>query len=276
MVVAEQIRVADEAWVALALLHKAYPDRAGFTAREITDKLRSAGISPELRPGLMAHIYQHNVANVPPNSARYRMFYRLPDHTFRLFRPGDDWHPARSGKTCPNRAELPGRYHELLEWYEREYCRGGPAPAAEDPILRMLGVGKHIWESESGDAFVARERAAWDAEAPGAELPVPPVVERLTARTTPGLDEVWRRVVEHEREVFHTKTGLPFTYEVESGSGLWFVREGKRINKRLWRGELEKAIGRCPLGKVTDVSDCFDPSYVYALLMDRRIRGNDW
>ncbi len=77
-------------------------------------------------------------------------------------------------------------------------------------------------------------------------------------------------------KLFHTVRGLPFTYQLDGNSGLWFFREGKRINKRLSRTDFSKAVERCPLKKVTDTSDCFDPSYLFALLDDERIRRNDW
>lgn len=170
----ERIRVADEAWIALALLHREHPDRESFTAKEIMDRIRSARLSSELRSGLQVHIYLHNVANLPPNSAQYRMFYRLENRTYRLFRPGDDWHPARSGKIRPDPAELPAEYRHLIDWYEKEYSRGGSGQFVEDPVLLMRGVGKHLWEAEGSDAFIARERAAWEAEAPDPDPTVSP------------------------------------------------------------------------------------------------------
>jgi hypothetical protein len=32
----------------------------------------------------------------------------------------------------------------------------------DDPVLQMLGVGKELWVDESGEEFIARERASWD------------------------------------------------------------------------------------------------------------------
>src|SRR5438477_13159671 len=114
-----QVRVADEAWIALALLHHNDLGQESFTAREILDRVKAEKVNTELRPGIQAHIYLHNVANVAPNSARYRMFYREANDTYRLFRPRDDFHPARRGKTKPAREEVPATYHYLLDWYER-------------------------------------------------------------------------------------------------------------------------------------------------------------
>ena len=119
-----------------------------------------------VRAGVQVHIYLHNVANLPPNSATYRLFYKLPDGTYRLFRPGDDAHPARKGKITPALTDLPPQYHDLLGWYEQVYCRQASASRLEsDPVLEMLGVGQELWAEESGDEFVARERRGWE-EAP--------------------------------------------------------------------------------------------------------------
>jgi hypothetical protein len=192
------------------------------------------------------------------------MFYRLDDGTYRLFRPGDTFHPARGGRTAPHPAGLPEQYHDLLAWYERDYCgQPGGASSSDDPVLLMLGVGQELWAEESGDAFVARERRAWE-ESPA----LPGSVASLEER-------VWSRLVEHQGETFRTVRDLPFQHQLE-GNGIWIFREGKRINQRLSRGDVEKAIARCPLEKVTEVSDCRNPSYLFGLLTDRRIRGEDW
>src|ERR1700734_3768064 len=132
----KSVRVADEAWLALALLQYEHPNRDSFSAREILDRVKVEQVHPELRPGVQVHIYLHNVANAEPNSAKYRMFYKLGDDTYRLFRPTDAAHPARRGKTFPHRDELPKKYHYLLDWYEREYCGQQSAIRDEDdPIL---------------------------------------------------------------------------------------------------------------------------------------------
>ena len=159
---AKHIRVADEAWLALALLHQERPETESFTAREIMERLRAERVTPELRPGLQAHIYLHNVANLEPNSARYRMFYRLPGDTYRLFRSGDRAVPARRGKIKPKREELPEKYHYLLDWYDQTYSGNEIAVKEEDdPILQMRGLGKEIWAGTDADEYVRSLRADW-------------------------------------------------------------------------------------------------------------------
>jgi len=159
-----KILVADEAWVALALLHQKFPLRESFSPKEILDQVRGEHASPKLRPGVKIHIHQHNVANTEPNPARQRMFYRLEDDTLRLYRPGDPAHPLRKGKMVPKRSELPEKYHYLLDWYERDYCKRKSAapPLREDAILQMWGLGKEIWKGIDADEYVRSLREDLD------------------------------------------------------------------------------------------------------------------
>jgi hypothetical protein len=166
MVTAEKIiRVADETWLGLALLHREHPEKESFTAREILDRVKAEQASPELRPGVQPHIYLHNIANREANPASYRMFYRLPDDSIRLFRPGDQAHPSRKGKTMPAREALPEQYHDLLDWYQQEYCvKESTMREEDDPILQMRGVGKEIWADTSADEYVRNLRSNWYGE----------------------------------------------------------------------------------------------------------------
>jgi hypothetical protein len=159
-------RVADVCWAALALLSHENQARSGFTAREIRDRIHQEWGEAGLRPGVQPHIYQHAVANAQPSAGRYRLLYRLPDRTFRLYRPGDDYHPQRSGKTQPSRSELPSDYHYLLDWYEQEYAQN-PSGKEQDPILALWGLGSEIWEGVDPDAYVRDLRSGW--EDPGIE-----------------------------------------------------------------------------------------------------------
>jgi hypothetical protein len=162
---ARDLRVADEAWLALASLQRENPTRQDFSAGEIFERVRNQAAHPNLRPGVAPHISLHNVANLPANSARYRMYYRTPTGRYRLFRPGDDFHPSRAGKTKPERDEVPEQYQELLDWYEKSYCAGSANDRAmgEDPILAMRGVGQEIWAGVNPDAYVESLRANWDS-----------------------------------------------------------------------------------------------------------------
>jgi hypothetical protein len=157
------ILVADEVWLALAILHREHPRRTSFSAKEILAQVKSERAHTELRAGVQAHIYVHNVANAEPNSARYRMSYKLDDDTYRLYRPGDAAHPLRKGKIAPQRNELPEKYHHLLDWYEREYCGGEQRRKTDDSWLdQMWGLGKHLWAGIDADEYVASLREDWE------------------------------------------------------------------------------------------------------------------
>ncbi|HET9320970.1 MAG TPA: hypothetical protein VFO27_14380 [Bryobacteraceae bacterium] len=68
---------------------------------------------------------------------------------------------------APKRLELPEKYHHLLDWYEREYCKSDSATASaqdQDPILRMWGLGREIWQGVDTDEYVNSLRGDWDPQ----------------------------------------------------------------------------------------------------------------
>jgi hypothetical protein len=152
--------LSDVCWVALALLHRENRDQPSFTARQIIDRIRKEQILSFAKSSVQAHIYQHCVANVEPSTGTYRMLTRLPNSTFRLFRPGDYSHPERKGKTRPNRADLPKKYHFLLDWYESTWIK--IRQKQNDPVLELLGAGKEIWRSVDSDGYVKELREGWE------------------------------------------------------------------------------------------------------------------
>jgi hypothetical protein len=155
------VGVADEVWVATALLHRELPDREDFTIAEIVERARTEGLQPALRPGVYVHVVQHCVANRPRKPARHRMLYETRRGYRRLFRPDDDWHPDRNGgRTRPATDALPDRYRELLEWYDG--WSGRNVDLVEDPILALRGLGQEIWADEPADEYVARLRRGWE------------------------------------------------------------------------------------------------------------------
>jgi hypothetical protein len=168
------VKVADEAWIALAKLHRKHPERQSFRPQEVVQSARQLGLHTQLRPGVQTHVYKHAVANVAPTAGRYRMFYRLDDGSVRLFRPGDIAHPNRRGKITPKREEIPAEYQHLLDWYERKYAEEATPPRPEDdPILQLVGLGKEIWEGIDADEYIRELRSGWedetDPDSPSAE-----------------------------------------------------------------------------------------------------------
>jgi hypothetical protein len=103
-----RVKVANEVWIATALLQRECPEQPDFNTEEIVDRARKEGIAGPLRPGVYVHVVQHCVANRPPNPARYRMLFETADGRRRLFRKGDTYHPGREGgKTTPDIQDIP-------------------------------------------------------------------------------------------------------------------------------------------------------------------------
>ena len=125
------LRVADEVWVATALLHLENPGREDFSISEIVERAMKEKLGGGFRPGLPVHASKHCVAGKSPNPARLRMLSETGRGRRRLFRAGDAYHPDREGgRTRPDKADLPTKLNHLVDWYEAEYVpRGGAAPA---------------------------------------------------------------------------------------------------------------------------------------------------
>lgn len=143
----------------------------------------------------------------------------------------------------------------------------GQSVDPRDPVLQMLGVGRDLWARESGDSLVERLRSEDSPPAPAA------IRGKSSDQDLPKV--VWRRIEKHQGEQFHTKRRLPVTFKVE-GNGIWFFRGGKRIERKATRTQVETAISRCPLRSTTEIKDLIDYPYLFAILMDPRIREKSW
>lgn len=157
MTIAFRLLVADEVWVATALLHREQPERLDFSLKEIERRL--ARLTPgDVRGGVYPHISLHCVANLPPNPGRYRMLFATAKSRRRLFRPGDVFHPDREGaKTTPAREDLPLNLQGLLDWYARAW----PSLAAPDPFSSLRTKYRQLWKDTDADAFVSDLRKGW-------------------------------------------------------------------------------------------------------------------
>lgn len=89
-------------------------------------------------------------------------------------------------------------------------------------------------------------------------------------RTT--INNVWRRLEEHEGREFKTKTGLPFTYELDGD-----VFRPSRTNYKVAKTDFLKALELVPFDGPGVVNNIVrGPAYVWAVLHDKRIRREDW
>lgn len=89
--------------------------------------------------------------------------------------------------------------------------------------------------------------------------------------TKPSFDTVWARIRAHEGEPFRQIRGKQFTYSV---AGAKLVPS--TTNQNLPRARFEQAFALVPLSNTAQVQHLRGLSYLYAVLMDARIRERDW
>ena len=85
------------------------------------------------------------------------------------------------------------------------------------------------------------------------------------------IDRVWPKIVAHAGEDFHQKRGKVFTYTTGHGGA-----RPSTTNQFLPRNQFEKALARMPTEGPGALQDLRGPSYLWAILMDDRIRRRDW
>lgn len=153
------VRIADEVWIATALLHREQPHASDFSLKEIEGRLVRENLAAEKRPGVCPHISVHCVANRPPDTGRYRMLFETAPSRRRLFRQGDPYHPKREGgKVVPDGTEIPAKYHALLDWHERDWT---PA-SVEDPLLALAVRHRDLWKQVDPDGYVRELREGFE------------------------------------------------------------------------------------------------------------------
>ena len=87
----------------------------------------------------------------------------------------------------------------------------------------------------------------------------------------PWIEDVWSRIRVYEGEKFRQIRGGEFTYAV---TGNYLVLD--RTNQRLSKSSLEEALTLVPLQNTVPAQHLRGPSYIYAILMDERIRQGEW
>ncbi|ADL52963.1 hypothetical protein [Clostridium cellulovorans] len=85
------------------------------------------------------------------------------------------------------------------------------------------------------------------------------------------IEELWKRIEECEGQVFRQIRGGEFTYKVKGN-----VIELNRTNRVVCKSTFEEALKHVPLVNTVPLQRLQAPSYLYAILMDTRIRSNNW
>jgi hypothetical protein len=84
-------------------------------------------------------------------------------------------------------------------------------------------------------------------------------------------ETVWARIVAHEGQLFEQIRGQRFSFVLEANS-----LHLSTTNQSIARAQMEMAFEMVPLLSTTQLQHLRAPSYIYAILMDSRIRKQDW
>ena len=112
------LRVADEAWIATALLTEntlrrrilVFPKFASGPTLSFMKTPRTLVPHRESLCGFET-TYACSVSHATRNGPGKR----------RLYRTGDPCHPKRKGKIHPDKEQLPDKYRKLVDWYAEDY-----------------------------------------------------------------------------------------------------------------------------------------------------------
>lgn len=86
------------------------------------------------------------------------------------------------------------------------------------------------------------------------------------------IDDVWRRLKALEGHEFETKTGKSFTFELDGD-----VFRPSRTKYNVTKADFRKALKLVPFDGPGEVNNLVrGPSYVWAVLHDKRVRRQDW
>jgi hypothetical protein len=84
-------------------------------------------------------------------------------------------------------------------------------------------------------------------------------------------DTIWARIELNSGERFVQIRGGEFIYEVVAGHIV-----PNRTNQQIPKSHFEEAFSLVPLDNTVPIQHLRGPSYIYAILMDQRIRKDDW
>lgn len=85
------------------------------------------------------------------------------------------------------------------------------------------------------------------------------------------IEVLWERIKECEGQVFRQIKGGEFSYIVKGN-----LIKLSRTNRSVSKNTFEKALEYVPLDNTVPLQQLQAPSYLFAILMDKRIRKNDW
>jgi hypothetical protein len=85
------------------------------------------------------------------------------------------------------------------------------------------------------------------------------------------IETLWTRLTQHQGETFRQIRGGEFTYQLTDRA-----LTPDRTDWSIPRSAFVEALGLVPLENTKAVQHLFGPSFLYAVLMDPRLRRTDW
>ena len=85
------------------------------------------------------------------------------------------------------------------------------------------------------------------------------------------IERIWQRIIALEGSTFRQLRGREFAYRAHAT-----YLELDRTNHNVPRNHIEQAVKRMPLSGPGQLSDLRAPSYIYAIIMDPRVRRDDY
>ncbi|MFF2158520.1 hypothetical protein ACFVVQ_24900 [Paenibacillus chitinolyticus] len=85
------------------------------------------------------------------------------------------------------------------------------------------------------------------------------------------IEIVWERIIKNEGQTFKQIKGGEFTYVVKGN-----VIQLSRTNRSVSKSTFIEAFKCVPFSNTVPLQHLQAPSYLFAILMDSRIRKNDW
>ena len=84
------------------------------------------------------------------------------------------------------------------------------------------------------------------------------------------IETVWNNIKRHEGEIFFKKRGGKYTYTVHNDV---VIIDGIKAG-RITKSTLSKALSvPNPTPRKIELAGCWGPSYIYGIIVDKRIRG---
>lgn len=162
-----EVSCGDEIWIATALLTRERPAEADYAVEDIMARAEQENIHGSVRKGLEGYARVHCCANKPPSPSALKMLYATGRNRRRLYRPTDDHHPGRTGRSVPALHDIPETYHELVDWWIQQVAS---FPLVERPqgksflkaMEELRAAGKDTWKGVDADAYVRQLREGWD------------------------------------------------------------------------------------------------------------------